>query len=145
MQDDDSQFTEVFFVDYGHTEFIEREFIFEIPDDIVQMELHAIRVSLAEFMNDNIDDILFGFQYTSHTFQKMVLNKIFSCRVVGGNCASQSVDLYDDEGRSIRDVMLSALSVDGANVSACFPKTISLPRAINQVINVHFILQNLVM
>lgn len=107
---DDNKFATIYFVDYGSTELISQEVLFEILPELVPIKLHAIRVSLAGA------EALTGYDGISEALSKMVLNKTFKCRVRQSS-PPQTVVLYDELGRSVKDVLFATYATLGPDAN----------------------------
>lgn len=96
-----SMFLNIYFVDYGYNEIVNQDLLYEISSELMSIDLHAIRVSLAGAAQ------LMDREGISEIFTRMVLNKTFDCQV-SENSLPQSVTLFDDTGRPIKDLLAAA-------------------------------------
>ncbi|KAK4011675.1 hypothetical protein OUZ56_020794 [Daphnia magna] len=119
-QVEDIKFAQVYFVDYGYTELVDLRSMFEIPSELVAVNLLAFRVTLEE------SAALMTHDGISEAFTRLVLYRNFKCHV-SGETIPQSVILVDEAGRSVKDLVLATLveSQKALNVSELL-KTTSL-------------------
>ncbi|XP_057380222.1 uncharacterized protein LOC130702570 isoform X2 [Daphnia carinata] len=119
-QVEDIKFAQVYFVDYGYTELVDLRSMYEIPSELVAINLLAFRVTLEE------SAALMTHDGISEAFTRLVLYRSFKCHV-SGETIPQSVILVDEAGRSVKDLVLAALveSQKALNVSELL-KTTSL-------------------
>jgi Tudor domain len=92
----------VYYVDYGNVELLDSRYIFEMPDEIADIKLLACRCSLAD--SDDLEHL----NGVAEAFASIVPAKFFKCVVVDVN-HPQKVYLYDEMGRSVKDLIISAL------------------------------------
>jgi Tudor domain len=92
----------VYYIDYGNIESLDSRYIFEIPDEIVDIKLLACRCSLAD--SDDLEHL----NGVAEAFASIVPGKVFKCEVVDVD-RPQKVFLYDEMGRSVKDLIISAL------------------------------------
>jgi hypothetical protein len=92
----------IYYVDYGNVELRDSRYIFEIPDDLVDIKLLSCRVSLADSEDlDHLDGV-------AEAFASIATGKIFKLEVNDVD-RPQKVFLYDESGRNVKDVIISAL------------------------------------
>ena len=92
----------VYYIDYGNVEFLDSRYIFEIPDELVDIKLLANRVTLAD--SDDLEHL----NGVAEAFASIVPAKVFKLEVVDVD-RPQKVFLYDELGRSVKDLIISAL------------------------------------
>lgn len=118
---EDQKFVNVYFVDYGYTELVEREFLFEISPDFVALELQAIRVSLDEAYT------LLDHSGATDVFTRLVLFKSFKCKVVSDS-VPQNVILYDEAGQSVKDLVVAVLRQSNSTIPTVPTTNVLEPR-----------------
>ena len=99
----DVRYAQVYFVDYGFSELVDLQSLFEIPPDFVATELFAYRVTLEDAAS------LMTFDKVSENFTRLVLYQTFKCHVTG-ETIPQSVILMDDAGRTVKEMVLASLA-----------------------------------
>ena len=95
----------VYYIDYGNAELRDSRYIFEIPDELVDIKLLACRVSLAD--SDDLEHL----NGVAEAFASIVPGKILKLAVVDVD-RPQKVFLYDQMGRNVKDIIISALGKD---------------------------------
>jgi hypothetical protein len=99
---EDVRYANVYFVDYGYSELVDLQSLFEIPADFISIELFAYRVALEDAASLTFDKV-------SENFTRLVLYQTFKCHVTG-ETMPQSVILMDDAGRTVKDLVLASVA-----------------------------------
>ena len=92
----------VYYIDYGNVELRDSRYIFELPDELVDIKQLACRVSLAD--SDELEHL----NGVAEAFASIVAGKIFKMQVVDVD-RPRKVFLFDENGRNVKDVIISAL------------------------------------
>lgn len=100
---DDVRYAEVYFVDYGYFELVDKQSLFEIPSEFGAIKLFAFRVTLEDAAS------LMKLEHGSEKFTQLVWSETFSCQV-SGETVPQSVILTDNTGRTVKDLVLASLT-----------------------------------
>ena len=100
----------VYYIDYGNAELLDPSYIFEMPDELFDIKEFSCQVSLAD--SDELEHL----NGVAEAFASMVPGKIFKLEVVDEDCP-QKVFLYDEMGRSVKDLIISALAPSTSRVS----------------------------
>lgn len=108
----ESDSCQVYFIDYGNFETLNKRFIFEIPDELVRIRLCACRVGLADI--EELEQ--FDPNMVSDIFHDLVLGKHFQCELVGDEL-SQKVNLYDVKGVDVKQLLISVCRIQTANTT----------------------------
>lgn len=113
---EDVQTFNVYFVDQGRFELASMSKLYQIPKELIAVELMAIRVSLSEA------DELANFTGVGEKFAKMALNRSFHCRVVDLSLQGpQEVRMFDDSGRNVKDILVASFIQPHLIVNATTP------------------------
>ena len=93
----------VYLVDYGHVEVVELGGLYEIPEELVNIQLQAYRVSLANAHE------LYHLEGCTNAFTNLVSCKSlqFRCQIVD---PPQGIMMFDQNGRNIKDLILLMLA-----------------------------------
>lgn len=100
---EDTQTFNVYFVDHGRFELVSQSKLFQIPNDLIAIDLMSVRVCLYEA------EELSKFNGVIERFSKMALNKSFHCRVVDDS-TPQVILMFDDSGRNVKDILKASFT-----------------------------------
>ena len=108
---------QVYYIDFGHFEKLNKRFIFQIPDELVRIRLYACRIGLADIEELN----QFDPDMVCDIFSEIVLDKYFECEVVGDELV-QKVIMYDANGADIKQMLISLCQIQATIRAGTSPK-----------------------
>lgn len=119
---------QVFFVDFGNTEVVPLDNLFQIPFKYVIPKVMAMRFSLAGLEKSNVTLEM------KCAFKDFVCNRPLTMRVTPAarRCALPTCDLWDEKGTFALDVLQQAASLS-------YPDAIVLTRGLSQEVRVSYV------